>query len=75
MAGGAARPLSDGALDTTLDGRLVSIEILDVSREVKIDDLPEPHVVTRVLDLLAVRCPAAWETACPGAGGGDRRIR
>jgi uncharacterized protein YuzE len=46
-------------LDYDADGRLVSIELLNVSQGVKLDDLPEPEVVTRALALLAVGRPAA----------------
>jgi hypothetical protein len=49
----------DRALDYDADGRLVSIELLNVSRGVKLDDLPEPQVVTSALELLAVGRPAA----------------
>jgi uncharacterized protein YuzE len=61
-AGASARMVRldrDRALDYDADGRLVSIEILNVSRGVKLDDLPEPQVVARALELLAVRRPAA----------------
>lgn len=49
----------DRALDYDADGRLVSIELLNVSRGVKLEDLPETEVVSRALDLLAVGRPAA----------------
>lgn len=49
----------DRALDYDAEGRLVSIELLNVSRGVKLDDLPEPQVVARALELLAVGRPAA----------------
>ena len=43
----------DRALDYDADGRLVSIELLNVSRGVSIDDLPEAELVRRALSLLA----------------------
>jgi uncharacterized protein YuzE len=49
----------DRALDYDADGRLVSIELLNVSRGVNLEDLPETEVVSRALDLLAVGRPAA----------------
>lgn len=49
----------DRMLDYDADGRLVSIELLNVSRGVNLDDLPEPEVVTRALALLAVGRSAA----------------
>jgi hypothetical protein len=51
--------LEEAALETDADGRLVSIELLNVSRGVNLQDLPETEVVTRALDLLAVGRPAA----------------
>jgi uncharacterized protein YuzE len=39
-------------LDYDADGRLVSIELLNVSRGVSLDDLPVPSIVRRALDLL-----------------------
>jgi Protein of unknown function (DUF2283) len=47
----------DRALDYGADGCLVSIELLNVSRGVHLDDLPETEVVSCALDLLAVRRP------------------
>ena len=61
-AGASARMVRldrDRTLDYDADGRLVSIELLNVSGGVKLDDLPEPEVVTRALALLAVGRPAA----------------
>jgi uncharacterized protein YuzE len=49
----------DRALDYDAEGRLVSIELLNVSRGVKLDDLPETEVVTQALALLAVGRSAA----------------
>ena len=49
----------DRALDYDADGRLVSIELLNVSQGVHLDDLPETEVVNCTLDLLAVRRPRA----------------
>ena len=48
----------DRALDYNADGRLVSIELLNVSRGVDLKDLPEAEVVAGALDLLAVGRPA-----------------
>lgn len=45
----------DRTLDYDADGRLVSIELLNVSRGVSLDGLPEGEVVMRALNLLAVR--------------------
>lgn len=44
----------DRALDYDAGGRLVSIELLNVSRGVNLHDLPEADAVRRALDLLAV---------------------
>lgn len=44
----------DRALDYDAHGHLVSIELLNVSRGVNLEDLPEAEVVRRALDLLAV---------------------
>lgn len=49
----------DRTLDYDADGRLVSIELLNVSQGVHLDDLPETEVVNCTLDLLAVRRPRA----------------
>jgi uncharacterized protein YuzE len=49
----------DRALDYDVDGHLVSIELLNVSRGVNLEDLPETEVVSGALDLLAVGRPAA----------------
>jgi hypothetical protein len=49
----------DRALDYDADGRLVSIELLNVSRGIDLTDLPETEVITRALDLLAVGRSAA----------------
>lgn len=49
----------DRALDYDASGRLVSIELLNVSRGVDLTDLPEAEVITRALDLLAVGRSAA----------------
>jgi uncharacterized protein YuzE len=48
----------DRALDYDAEGRLVSIEVLNVSRGVNLENLPETEVVSRALDLLAVARPA-----------------
>jgi YD repeat-containing protein len=40
------------ALDYDADGRLLSIELLNVSRGVLLDDLPEADVVRRALSLV-----------------------
>ena len=61
-AGASARMVRldrDRALDYDADGRLVSIELLNVSRGVNLQDLPETEVVSRALELLAVGRPAA----------------
>ncbi|MGD9572394.1 MAG: DUF2283 domain-containing protein [Thermoleophilia bacterium] len=61
-AGASARMVRldrDRALDYDASGRLVSIELLNVSRGVDLTDLPEPEVITRALDLLAVGRSAA----------------
>jgi len=60
-AGASARVVRldrDRALDYNADGRLVSIELLNVSRGVDLKDLPEAEVVAGALDLLAVGRPA-----------------
>ena len=49
----------DRALDYDADGRLVSIELLNVSHGVNLEHLPESEVVSRALALLAVGRPAA----------------
>jgi len=61
-AGASARMVRldrDRALDYDADGRLVSIELLNVSQGVNLTDLPESEVVSRALALLAVGRPAA----------------
>lgn len=61
-AGASARMVRldrDRALDYDADGRLVSIELLNVSRGVNMKDLPETEAVSRALELLAVGGPAA----------------
>ena len=61
-AGASARMVRldrDRALDYNADGRLVSIELLNVSRGVNLEDLPETEVVSRALELLAVGRSAA----------------
>lgn len=61
-AGASARSVRldrDRALDYDASGRLVSIELLNVSQGVNLTDLPESEVVNRVLALLAVGRPAA----------------
>ncbi|WP_217923633.1 DUF2283 domain-containing protein [Miltoncostaea oceani] len=61
-AGASARMVRldrDRALDYDASGRLVSIELLNVSRGVDLTDLPEAEVITRALDLLAVGRSAA----------------
>lgn len=60
-AGASARMVCldrDRTLDYDADGRLVSIELLNVSRGVDLKDLPEAEVVAGALDLLAVGRPA-----------------
>jgi YD repeat-containing protein len=52
----------DRAVDYDADGHLVSIELLNVSRGVNLEDLPESEVVSNALDLLAVRRPAPSES-------------
>lgn len=42
----------DRALDFDAEGRLVSIELLNVSKGVVLDGLPEPEVVGSALDLV-----------------------
>ena len=54
----AVRLDRDRVLDYDADGRLVSIELLNVSRGVSLDDLPEVEVVRRALGL-ALRRPSA----------------
>jgi hypothetical protein len=46
-------------LDYDAAGRLISIELLNVSRGVELDGLPEADVVRQALELLAVHRPAA----------------
>jgi hypothetical protein len=47
------------ALDYDAEGRLVSIELLNVSRGVNLDDLPAADVVERALELVGLRRDAA----------------
>jgi uncharacterized protein YuzE len=42
----------DRVLDFDAHGRLISIELLNVSRGVDLDGLPEPEVVRSALDLV-----------------------
>lgn len=49
----------DRALDYDAQGRLISIELLNVSKGVVIDGLPEPEVVRNALDLVSPQHAAA----------------
>lgn len=49
----------DRALDYDAQGRLISIELLNVSKGVVLDGLPEPEVVRDALDLVGPRHAAA----------------
>lgn len=49
----------DRVLDYDASGRLISIELLNVSRGVDLAGLPEADVVRRALELLAVQPSAA----------------
>ncbi|MCC6831266.1 MAG: DUF2283 domain-containing protein [Thermoleophilia bacterium] len=48
----------DRALDFDSEGRLISIELLNVSRGVVLDGLLEPEVVRSALDLVGPGRPA-----------------
>jgi len=49
----------DRALDYDAQDRLISIELLNVSKGVVLDGLPEPDVVRTALDLVGPRHAAA----------------
>jgi len=61
-AGASARMVRldrDRVLDYDATGRLISIELLNVSRGVDLQGLPEADVVRQALELLAVQPSAA----------------
>jgi uncharacterized protein YuzE len=49
----------DRAVDYDVDGRLISIELLNVSDGVEFDGLPEADVVRRALELIGPQHTAA----------------
>lgn len=49
----------DRALDCDAQGRLISIELLNVSKGVVLDGLPQPEVVPYALDLVGPQHAAA----------------